>query len=503
MNLMPNFQRQLRILGLTSMVLAASTVAPGVCHQALAQGNSGQDYPGQRGRERAAERAAEHAVEKILKKAVESQVESQVSASIEADVERQLNNNASARAQEVRRGGQATATAPGLKRQQYSQKHVERRVAFEIDRDAKGFPRVRNRWLIMTDEETLKKLELEGYQVDDVNRLDGLDAVLVELVEPLGADLEKARRSDFDVVSKTLEVDFDHLYQPDGAADDVPKPRKGELGSSPDPHELLRLPSKLKHQVSLGVIDSAVDINHPAFSKSKLRYRDFVETKGDRPLHHGTAVASILVGSQKQEKPNHYQGLLPNGELFSAGVFFEDPKYGQRATVKSLVLAINWMAEENIDVVNVSLTGPDNRILKSALQKLHEKGALVVAAVGNEGPSAKPLFPAGYDFVVAVTATNKKNFAYHKANRGKHVDIAAPGVAIKHAHEGGGFSESSGTSFAAPFVTAYLASELANTRKSQRSDVRNEILRTMYGKAKDLGESGRDGVYGHGLIQAN
>lgn len=506
MNHMPNFQRQLRTLGLFSVAFAMNLGVPGVCNQAMAQGNSGQDYPGQRGRERAAERAAEHAVENILKKAVESQVESQVAASVEATVEQQV-NNASDRANEVRRSDEARANAPGQLRKFDIQQRVERRVALEIERDAEGFPRVRNRWLIMTDDATLQELALEGYQVDDVNRLDGLDAVLVEVVEPAGADLEKARRSDFDVVSKTLEVDFDHLYQPDGAADEVPKSRKGELGSSPDPHELLRLPSSLKYQVSLGVIDSAVDQDHPVFSSSKLHYRDFVETEGERPKHHGTAVASILVGNQKQNdqkqsNKNVYQGLITNSQLFSAGVFFNDSKYGQRATVKSLVLAINWMAKENIDVVNVSLTGPENRILKAALEKLHEKGALVVAAVGNEGPTAKPLFPAGYDFVVAVTATNAKNFAYHKANRGKHVDIAAPGVAIKHAQEGGGFSESSGTSFAAPFVSAYLAAELASARKSQRLEYRNEVLRSMFSRAKDLGQLGRDEVYGHGLIQA-
>lgn len=493
MNLMPKFQRQLRTLGLISAIIAANTV---ICGYAFAQGNSGQAYPGERGRERAAERAAEHAVENILKKAVEAQVESQVADSVESVAEGRM-NNASDRAQEVRRSELAKATAPGQLRKLEVQDSLERRLGFEIERDENGFPRVRNRWLIMTDEETLEKLTLEGYQVGDVSRLDGLDAVLVEVVEPEGADLEKARKSSFDVLSKETKVDFDHLYQPDGAADQVPKPSKGELNGSPDPHGLLSLPSSQKHPVTLGVIDSAVDEKHPVFTSSKLEYRDFVESPHSRPMSHGTAVASILVGNNAQ-----YHGLIPKTALLSAGVFFDDPKYGQRATVKSLVLAINWMAEENVDVVNVSLTGPENRILQAALKKLHEKGTMVVAAVGNEGPTAKPLYPAAYDFVVAVTATNPKNFAYHKANRGKHVDIAAPGVAIKHAQVGGGYTTSTGTSFAAPFVSAYLASKLSVKRKSSRAKYRDEVLRAMYSGARDLGKLGRDSVYGHGLIQS-
>ena len=85
------------------------------------------------------------------------------------------------------------------------------------------------------------------------------------------------------------------------------------------------------------------------------------------------------------------------------------------------------------------------------------KGVVFVAAAGNGGPDAPAGYPAAYDEVIAVTAVDRKGGNYDHANRGTYIDVAAPGVQIWTALPDGEEGLLSGTSFAAPFVTAVAA----------------------------------------------
>ena len=87
-----------------------------------------------------------------------------------------------------------------------------------------------------------------------------------------------------------------------------------------------------------------------------------------------------------------------------------------------------WIA--GVAVINLSLAGPDNPILERAISDASTAGIPLVAAVGNAGPRSVPLFPAGYDAVVAVTAIDRNERIYRRAVQGPHVDLAAPGVSI-------------------------------------------------------------------------
>ena len=88
------------------------------------------------------------------------------------------------------------------------------------------------------------------------------------------------------------------------------------------------------------------------------------------------------------------------------------------------------------------------------------RGFLLVAAVGNDGPTAPPLFPAAYPDVVGVTGVDSKHKVLPEACRGEQVDFAAVGAGLVAADVGGGFSEIRGTSFATPIVAALLAGSL-------------------------------------------
>ena len=81
----------------------------------------------------------------------------------------------------------------------------------------------------------------------------------------------------------------------------------------------------------------------------------------------------------------------------------------------------------------------------------------MIAAAGNDGPRAEPAYPAAYDSVIAVTAVDRSGTIYRRAIRGAHVDLAAQGVEVWTAASVKGARWKTGTSFAAPYVTAAVA----------------------------------------------
>ena len=95
-----------------------------------------------------------------------------------------------------------------------------------------------------------------------------------------------------------------------------------------------------------------------------------------------------------------------------------------------MLAAINWMAEENIKVVNIAVTGNQNQLMQLFINKAIERGMVLVAAAGNNGPTAQPVWPAANSNVVAVTAIDHTLNIYKNANQGDYIDFAAPGVNI-------------------------------------------------------------------------
>ena len=189
-------------------------------------------------------------------------------------------------------------------------------------------------------------------------------------------------------------------------------------------------------------------------------------------------------------------GRLRDATLFSAKVIDPALEGGDATGVVAILRAVDWLRAQNVDIVNVSLAGPRNKLLNRGLGHAAANEMILVAAAGNEGPSAPPLYPAAFPFVLAVTAVDRQLEVYTRAVRGEQIDLAAPGVDILLEDEGR-LRVLSGTSAAAPFVTAAIAAD----RGLGDLDVA-AVRRRLAAQALDLGAAGSDPVFGAGLIVA-
>ncbi|MGE0024908.1 MAG: S8 family serine peptidase, partial [Hyphomicrobium sp.] len=145
----------------------------------------------------------------------------------------------------------------------------------------------------------------------------------------------------------------------------------------------------------------------------------------------------------------------------------------------------------------LSFAGPSDPAIARTIERMSLKGIIFVAAAGNMGPAAPPSYPGAYPHVIAVTAVNRAGENYRAASRGDYIDLAAPGVDILTALPSGKQGLRTGTSFAVPFVTAILATRAASDIVDGTEDMLLERFST-----RDLGQPGRDLIYGAGLVLA-
>jgi subtilisin family serine protease len=149
-----------------------------------------------------------------------------------------------------------------------------------------------------------------------------------------------------------------------------------------------------------------------------------------------------------------------------------------------------------VPVINVSLVGPPNTALENVVKIAVARGFVIVAAVGNDGAAAPPLYPASYPGVIGVTGVDAHEKVLLEACRGPQVDFAAPGADMAAAMLSPGFSAVRGTSFAAPIVAGLLATQLSEPSPPGAE----KALAQLAQQAVDLGARGVDKVYGNGLV---
>ena len=277
--------------------------------------------------------------------------------------------------------------------------------------------------------------------------------------------------------------DFNHVYSGSGQV----FPPGVQPAARPDANADNRVDPGQTSRV--GLVDGGVDDSHPVFHDAVIHSWGC----GGRVMasSHGTAVASLLIGHSER-----FRGVLDKAELYAADVYCNAPNGG---AVDALTAAFSWLAQRKIAVINVSLVGPDNAVLANLVRALVARGFVLVAAVGNDGPAAPPLYPASYAGVVGVTGVDAHRRVLIEAARGNQVMFAAPGADMAAAAVGEKFAAVRGTSFAAPFVAGLLARGLSMPDSGASRSAIEELARN----AVDLGSHGRDLTYGYGLVGAD
>ena len=168
------------------------------------------------------------------------------------------------------------------------------------------------------------------------------------------------------------------------------------------------------------------------------------------------------------------------------------------ATSAAILRGLDWAVSRQARVINMSLAGPDDPLLRQAVMAAHRKRAIIVAAAGNGGTDAPSAYPAAYGQVIAVTAIDAADRVYASANRGDYIAIAAPGVDVLAPAPGRAHLLQTGTSFAAAHVSGIIALMIGNAPELAADAVLGALGKT----AGDLGEPGRDEVFGAGRVNA-
>ena len=251
--------------------------------------------------------------------------------------------------------------------------------------------------------------------------------------------------------------------------------------------------------VKIGIIDTGINLNHPDLKVSGGKSFVAGVSSYTDDFGHGTHVAGIIAA---QDNGFGIVGIAPDAQIYAVKVLNNSGTGNQ----SDVVAGINWAVEQQMDILNLSITSPQGSyLLEEALQKAYDQGVLIVAASGNYLTSTLDrdgdvLFPARYPTVLAVGSVNRNLERSTFSYIGQDLEFVAPGEDILSTYIGTGteeYSSLTGTSMATPFVAGVAA-----LYKQEFPLFNNVEIRSLMQKsAKDLGERGKDIYYGHGLIQ--
>jgi thermitase len=246
--------------------------------------------------------------------------------------------------------------------------------------------------------------------------------------------------------------------------------------------------------IIVAVVDTGIDWSHPDLAPNyvPLGY-DWVNNSPD-PMDdngHGTHVSGIIAAAISNSI-----GIagLANVRIMAEKVLNQ---YGS-GTSSDVAQGIIHAVDSGAKIINLSLGAPNpSEVLYEAVRYAFEHGVLVVAAAGNSASSVKE-YPAGYDEVVAVSATTMSDTLASFSNYGNWIDVAAPGVHIYSTIINDSYAYLSGTSMASPHaagVAALIWSRFPNM-------TRDQVWAQLQYTADDLGAPSFDIYYGFGRIDA-
>lgn len=264
--------------------------------------------------------------------------------------------------------------------------------------------------------------------------------------------------------------------------------------------------------VTIAIVDSGIDLSQPEFAGRLVSARNFVPGNQSAPVGpsnpvdpsdyaddngHGTHVAGIATAAMDNGVGG--TGMAPLCSVMPIKVLGSDGE-GWNFDIGE---GIRWAADNDAEVINLSLEGGYDQTVASAVTYAQGRDAVVVAAAGNYDatrPSHNPdklvQWPARLPGVLGVSAVGSSLSIADSSNRGAGIDIAAPGIQIWSTLTGGVGGYMSGTSMASPFV----AGAAALVRAVNPALTPAEVASRLMASATDAGSPGTDGLYGAGLL---
>nr|WP_283502814.1 S8 family serine peptidase [Bacillus cereus]WHS75936.1 S8 family serine peptidase [Bacillus cereus] len=260
-----------------------------------------------------------------------------------------------------------------------------------------------------------------------------------------------------------------------------------------------------KPVAKIAVLDSGIDPNHPDLKEKIIdpinvgpgKPEEYMDTVG-----HGTFVAGIAAAIT-----NNQIGIASA----SGNTAYIVPVKvgGETLETFAIIKGILYALEKEVDVINMSFGSPSySQLEQLALELAWKQGIILVAAAGNEGYE-QPSYPAAYNFVLAVSATDQTNRLSPFSNWGSEIGITAPGTAIVSTaptytvsiFSKTNYDASDGTSFSAPFVSGVAGMLRAIKSAASNQEVIQAIQRSAH--SIDTRDKKWDPFYGYGLLNVS
>jgi hypothetical protein len=348
-----------------------------------------------------------------------------------------------------------------------------------LEADPRGEPVVRREILAWSPSPAaLAAAAAAGLQAEREQEFDGAALRLVVLRVPAGADTA-AMLAQLRALDPAGVYDFNHIYT-GSSAGAMPGAPAAAGGAEPAPPPKAGAPK-------VGLVDSGVDGAHAVFRDASMRRWGCGDVP--HPSAHGTAVAALMVGRSAR-----FSGVAPQATLYAADIYCDSATGGSADKIAG---ALAWLSREKVAVINLSLVGPPNQTLERVVAAMVGSGHLLVAAVGNDGPAAPPLYPASYPGVVGVSAVDRQGRALPEAARGPQVMFAAPGNNMVSAAPGAPpYKPVRGTSFAAPLVAAMLAGSMARPDKALAAAAVAALVKQAQGDGATVSNATGYGIVG-------
>lgn len=327
-----------------------------------------------------------------------------------------------------------------------------------IERDYDGAPARRGVLLLLdADAETVARVSALGFAVAPAQSVDGLDLTVSQIELPAGMSLASAQKL---LANKApgANVSSDQLFF-QSAANSI-----AGAGSA---------------NVSRGPIETPIGLIDGAPAQQVTALKGFAKG-APFPSNHGSAVSALAYAAGARK-------------ILVADVYGTDPAGGNALAIAQ---GMGWLLSRGVRVISLSLVGPRNQLLERAVASAQARGAVIVAAVGNDGPAAPPSYPASYSGVLAITGVDKRNRPLIEAGRAAHLDYAAPGADILALNDKGKLVPVRGTSFAAPLVATRVAAAL------DRGTSPRAVVTALDAEAVQISRKHPDPQSGRGLLCA-